>query len=37
MKIKELKYTDLKNTLKEESLPFETTNDIEPFLDLLMV
>ena len=31
MKIKELKYTDLKNTLKEESLPFETTNDIEPF------
>ncbi|MDD3303819.1 MAG: AAA family ATPase [Clostridia bacterium] len=31
MKMKELKYTDLKNSFKEEKLSFETTNDIEPF------
>lgn len=30
-KIKELKYTDLKNSLNEETLNFETTNDLEPF------
>ena len=31
MKIKELKYTDLKNAVKEETLNFNTTADLEPF------
>lgn len=31
MKIKELKYTDLKNALNEDFLDFKTTADLEPF------
>lgn len=31
MKIKELKYTDLKSTLNENTLNFKTTADLEPF------
>ena len=31
MKMKELKYTELKNSLNESVLDFETTNDLEPF------
>ena len=31
MKIKELKYTDLKNALNEDTLNFKTTADLEPF------
>lgn len=31
MKIKELKYTELKNALNEDTLNFETTADLEPF------
>jgi len=31
MKIKELKYTDLKNTLNEDTLNFKTTAELEPF------
>lgn len=31
MKIKELKYTELKNSFNEEKLPFETTAELEAF------
>ena len=31
MKIKELKYTDLKNSLNEDTLNFKSTADLEPF------
>lgn len=31
MKVKELKSTELKNTLNEKNLNFETTEDLEPF------
>ena len=31
MKIKELKYTELKNSFNEEKLPFETTGQLEAF------